>query len=148
MNKIITLLLSSVCLFATSCEIDVDYYYTTILTYKNNSSHIIEINANSTNPHEMMPWSCSINPGESYSHTDNSSGPGTIWYIMIMDGGVITFDNEITVDHHNTDIAHNLCDENSYTVEISGRHETECEYTYTFTDEDYDRAVAANAKEQ
>jgi len=91
-----------------------------------------------------------IASGETYS--DSASG-----YIIapVLFTGIrcfVCFDDNIKTVHGLTfddiPIEHNICDENSYTVEISGRHETECEYTYTFTDEDYDRAVAANAKKQ
>ena len=81
-------------------------------------------------------------PNEHYSRAISNE---PIWWIM-KDGCVVTFDDEIAVDHRNTDIEHNLCDEDSYTVEVSGRHNTEFTYTYVFTDEDYERAVAANTE--
>lgn len=147
MNKIIYILLSCICLFATGCGIDVDYAYQTTLTFKNESSHKIEINVDSKIHHEKEPWSCIIKPKESYSHIKGGDSPWIIWYIM-NDGCVVTFDDEIAVNHRNTDIEHNLCNEDSYTVKVSGRHDTETTYTYVFTDEDYERAVAANAESE
>jgi len=148
MNKIITLLLSGVCMFATSCKIDVEYAYTTTLTLKNQSSHSITIKG-SDNEYIL---DCTIHPGESYSCQDNfGESP---WYPVLFTGirCFVCFDDNIKIVHGLTfddiPIEHNICDENSYTVEVSGRHKTKFVYTYTFTDEDYDRAVAANAKKQ
>jgi len=145
MNKFIFILLSSVCLFVTSCGIDIYYAYKTTLTFKNESSHKIKINVDSNTIHWKEPWECTIKPNESYSHVVSDEPYGVIWWIF-EDGCIVIFDDEIEVDHCNTNIEHNLLDENSYTVEISGRHKTKFVYTYTFTDEDYDRAVAANAE--
>lgn len=142
MNKFIFILLSSVCMFATSCGIDIDYIYKTTLTFKNESSHKIKINVDSNNIHWKEPWDCIIKPNESYSHVVSDDPHGIIWWIL-GDGCIVIFDDEIVVDHRNTNIEHNLCYESSYTVKVSGRHDTKTTFTYVFTDEDYDRAVAS-----
>lgn len=143
MNKIIIILLSGACLFTTSCKRDIEYGYATILTFENKSSHTVDIKVDSKIIHWQKPWSCTVKPEESYSYTKGGNTPLTPQMIMC-DGCIVTFDGEMSVDHRNTDIAHNLCNDNSYTVKISGRHDTKSEYTYTFTDEDYNRAAAAN----
>ncbi len=144
MNKIITLLLANICLFATGCKIEEEYIYTTKLTFKNESAHKIKINIGSESSLAETSWSCAVMPDEHYSRTIDN---GSIWWVM-EDGCIVIFDDEIVVDHRNTTIEHNLCCESSYTVKVSGRHDTEITYTYIFTDEDYDRAVAANKENE
>ncbi len=65
----------------------------------------------------------------------------------------VVFDNETAVNHYgpNRDETdgikeHSICDDESYECDASGRHYYNRRYTYTFTDEDYDRAAAANAE--
>lgn len=142
MNKYIIAILTALCL--CNCNNLIEYYYTTILVFENKSSHSVEIKVYAGNSREKESWECIVKPNESYSHIKGGDAPGVIWHIMD-NGCVVTFDNEIAVDHRNTDIEHNLCDESSYTVKVSGRHDTETTYTYVFTNEDYERAVAANA---
>ena len=142
MNKIIYILLSCICLFAASCEIEEEYICTTKLIFKNESQHKVEINVDSESILENKSWSCTMMSNEHYSRLIDN---GSIWWVM-GNGCVVTFDDEIAVDHRNTNIEHNLCDESSYTIKKSGRHDTVITYTYIFTDEDYERAVAANAE--
>lgn len=145
MNKIIYILLSSISLFAAGCGIDVEYAYHTTLTFKNESSYTISIKGNS----DEYILDCSINSDESYSC---NKGGGIPRHPQCFVGNrcIVIFNNSIEVIHSefSTDphIEHNLCDEDSYTVEVSGRHDTETTYTYVFTDEDYERVVAANAE--
>ncbi len=147
MNKIIYILLSSICLFVTGCGIDVDYAYHTTLTFKNESSHTISIKGNSN---EYI-LDCSINSGESYSCQKGGDSPHPPQYfvgyrcIVIFNNSIEVIHSEFSTDPH---IEHNLCDEDSYTAKVSGRHDTETTYTYIFTDEDYERAVAANAESE
>ena len=144
MNKYIITILTALCL--CGCNRIIEYHYTTILAFENKSNHTIEIKVYAGNSREKEPWECIIKPNENYSHTKGGDLPWIIWYIMD-DGCVVTFDDEIEVDHRNTNIEHNLCDESSYTAKVSGQHDTKTTYTYTFTDEDYERAVAATNTE-
>ena len=147
MNKLVKILFSSICLLVASCAIEVEYIYTTILTFENHSSHTIEIRVDAGDSREKEPWGCTIKPNEHYSHIIAGDGPYPVWFIM-EDGCVVIFDGEIETDHCHTQIEHNLCDKNSYSVKVSGKHKTKREYTYTFTDEDYDRAVAASRESE
>lgn len=145
MNKYIITILAV--LYLCGCNTTIDYYYTTILTFENHSSHTIEIKVDAGNSREKEPWGCTIKPNEHYLHIRTDDGPAPVYWIM-EDGCVVIFDDETEIDHCHTQIEHNLCDKNSYSVKVSGKHDTKREYTYTFTDEDYDRAVAiSNDKE-
>ncbi len=138
MNKHIIIILSILCL--CGCNRLVEYDYTTILILKNNSSHTIAIKGNS----DIYKMDCSINSGESYSGIESEDMPLPVGFLF---GGrcIVTFDDKIEVEHSTT-TERSLCNENSYSVKVSGRHDTETTYTYVFTDEDYERAVAANAE--
>lgn len=89
---------------------------------------------------------CSINSGESYSGIESEDMPLPVGFLF---GGrcIVTFDDKIEVEHSTT-TERSLCNENSYSVKVSGRHDTETTYTYVFTDKDYERAVAANAESE
>ena len=148
MNKIIALLLFIACLFVTGCKrICVLYECTTTIVMENKSNHTIEIKDNNQNNKYIFiknPINCILQPGDKYS--DNLYGEMCTYQPMDFTGYscITIFDNEIEIDH-STLSEHSLCRQDSYSFRISGRHDTETTYTYVFTDEDYERAVAANA---
>ncbi len=135
MNKYVITILSALCL--CGCNRIIDYEYTTILTIKNNCAHTVAIKGSSG----IYTLECLINPGESYSGKGNEEIP---WIPEFFTGSncSVIFDSKLAVDHGEIQ-EHSICRAESYTVKTSGRHKTKSEYTYIFTDEDYERAVAA-----
>lgn len=142
MNKTITLLLSVLCLYG--CDRIIDHERITTIIIENKSSHTVEIKDNNGSDFAQKPINCVLHSGESYSDCRYDEGllkPTVFTGFSCM----VIFDDTVEIDHEKS-TAHSICDDASYIIEISGRHDTESTCTYIFTDEDYDRAVAANAK--
>lgn len=140
-------------LFSACC---IYYVSSTGITYINNSSHNIEFSLKSRDHlGYTQTTDIALKPTESHTFSYNVSGGG---YISPHDFTgyctVIVFDNEIGIKHYSPNWdetdgikEHSVCDDNSYECDTSGKHDYNRRYTYTFTDEDYDRAVAANEKD-
>ncbi len=63
----------------------------------------------------------------------------------------VTFDDEIEFTYRHSEYSeavktNNIYEYDCWSINSVGKHKRK--WAYTFTDEDYDRAVAANAKEQ
>lgn len=148
MNKHVLIILSCICL--VGCNNGDIYEHLTIaeITFTNNSSHTITVKSDN-NPYVSGQSSLefSIAPGKSYqkSCTGNTYVPEPR-HITGMRCFVI-FDKIIEITHGITSsdksITHNICDYDSFVITHNSEHKIT--YTYTFTDEDYERAVAANA---
>lgn len=141
-------------LFSACC---VYHVYCTSITYINDSSHIIEFSIAATDVSGAFNQTTDIalKPTESYTFSYNVKGDGYISpYYITGYCTVVVFDNEIKVTHYSPDWdetdgikEHSICDNDSYECDASGKHDYNRRYTYIFTDDDYDRAVAANKKD-
>lgn len=141
------LLLSACCVYHVS---------STSITYTNGSSHNIEFSLTTTDDSGafVRTTDIALKPAESYTFGNNIKGGGYISpHTITGDCRTVVFDNETAVNHYgpNRDETdgikeHSICDDESYECDASDRHDYNRRYTYTFTDEDYDRAAAANAE--
>lgn len=141
------LLLSACCVYHVS---------STSITYTNDSSHYIEFSLTTTDDSGafVRTTDIALKPAESYTFDNNIKGGGYISpHIITGDCRTVVFDNETAVNHYGPNRyetdgikEHSICDDESYECDASGRHDYNRRYTYTFTDEDYDRAAAANAE--
>ncbi len=141
------LLLSACCVYHVS---------STSITYTNGSSHDIEFSLTTTDDSGafVLTTDIALKPTESYTFGNNIRGGGYISpHIITGDCRTVVFDNEITVKHYRPDRdetdgvkEHSICDDESYECDASDRHDYNRRYTYTFTDEDYERAATANAE--
>lgn len=150
-QKILIALLAVVCF--CNCATEIEYCYSTDFVVKNDSSHAISVKGNSYIGDVWYPTlldttiqsnrECRI-----YSpYNDEQTGPdGFIDYSCD-----VVFDGTLKIVHYapiagEIAIEHSICDENSLTRQVKGKHKTYTVFTYTFTDADYDRAVEWNAK--
>ncbi len=142
MNKYIIIILAALCLFACDAHEDIDGSCMTVMNIENNSIHNITIKADSK---YVSYWETTIPKGSCYSAQEITPYTPVSPQSFVGTRCIVTFDNDIEIVHSSKILMeHSLCDQNSYTVKVSGKHKTETTYTYTFTDEDYDRAVAAS----
>lgn len=135
-TKIAILLFS---LLAFACT-DRDGSFVTEVCVKNNSLYDIEIICA---PHliaeSIFPERLTVANGETFIH--RFSEEGGFNGLPTFNGVVIVFDGVVYTYHKAyNDAYHNFCVENSYEVkQVDKRHKR---YTFTFTDEDYEYALA------
>ncbi len=145
MNKYIIIILAALCFCA--CKkgyVCVLADSVTILTIENNSSHNITIKPDS----KYISYSeINIPSGDKYVAEKCNEVPMDP-HDFIDYRSIVIFDNDIEIVHSSKILMeHSLYDNNSYIYNKSklNKYSDKFEYTYTFTDEDYDRAVAMNA---
>lgn len=152
MNKYIIIVISALCL--CSCKSLTDYSFLTVMTIKNDSSHTVTVETDTKyfgGSYHDSPLNATILSESSYSTQKIIPYTPGLPINFIGERCIITFDDNIEVAHsHKTWdklIEHNMCDVESYTLNKS-KDDSRHEYIYTFTDEDYERAVAANAERE
>lgn len=148
MNKYIFIILSAICLSGCKDEVLYEYVTTAKIIFTNDSSHSITVKSiDDGQSGKQGSLEFTIMSGE--SHTESRTGGITYVPEPLSITGMrcsVIFDNELEIVHGTTasdgTIEHNLCDNNSFIQSYNGKDKIS--YTYTFTDEDYDRAAAVN----
>lgn len=138
--KIRVLLLLTV-LSILLCGCKVDYCYLTEICVINNSSYDIEI---VSSPHmvveEQFPKAFFIASNEKKSHRSSTDAgyTGVPYFVRML----IRFGDDVYTLHQlsDGDAYHNFCEESFYEVKQTDKRHRR--YTFTFTDEDYEYALA------
>lgn len=122
-------------LFQTGCK--TEYGYLLITNIENQSNYDIEIKAGVSGAE--IPDHFFISKGETYTYViETEGGPYGFPY---SGRALIRFGDQVQTLHRmvDGDLYHNYCSENAYTLDIPEKRTKE--YTFTFTDADYEYAI-------
>lgn len=131
----------ALCLLLASCATDVDYSYSTTIVFENNSSHEVSVVADNNC---LMFSDFTLSPGKTAEF--NASGMDDVCppleISLLPHEAFVWFGDDVVVRNRYEDskMPHNICRAASYrTIQKEKRNQ---KYRYTFTDEDYEYALA------
>ena len=149
-SKSLTIILLSA-LFLYDCQIDDESMEKGTVVYTNDSIHTIAVQTDRQHIADGQPLDFVIASGETYC----TSAIGYDILPMFFSGVrcLVRFDNDMEIIHGKVfdgiTIEHDICEYDSYECTLKTKKGIQYwTYIYTFTDEDYERAVAANAESE